>query len=47
MEETMTDKQADTQRNDLIDLIIEKVKRIITNPEEAQAIIQELTELKH
>jgi len=47
MDETMTDKQADTQRNDLIDLIIEKVKRIIKNPEESQAIIQELTELKH
>lgn len=43
----MTDKQADTSRNDLIDLIIEKVKRIIQDPNIAQALITEVEKLKH
>ena len=47
MDEYMTDKQADTQRNDLLDLVIEKINRIITNPQEAAALIQEVTNLKH
>lgn len=31
----MTDKQADTNRNDLIDLMIEKAKRILSNKKRA------------
>lgn len=41
--EAMTDKQADTMRNDLIDLIIELVRRI----DDRDALIQALEALKH
>ena len=43
----MTDKQADTNRNDLVDLIIEKVLRIFADTERAQDLIKELKDLKH
>lgn len=43
----MTDKQADTNRNDLIDLMIEKAKRVITNPEQLEELISEYLTLKH
>ena len=43
----MTDKQADTSRNDLIDLMIEKAKRILTNKEVLAALVEEYSKLKH
>lgn len=43
----ITDKQADTNRNDLIDLMIEKAKRILTNEEELAELIEEYSKLKH
>ena len=46
-EEPMTDKQADTMRNDLLDLIAEIVKRIVKDPEQQAQLISELQALKH
>ena len=43
----MTDKQFDTQRNDLIDLIIEKIQRIVKDEQDAAALIEELEAMKH
>jgi len=43
----MTDKQADTNRNDLIELMIEKAMRIVTNEEELAALVEEYSKLKH
>ena len=45
--EPMTDKQADTNRNDLIDLMIEKAKQVITNPDELKTLIAQYETLKH
>ena len=43
----MTDKQADTSRNDLIDLMIEKAKRILKNEQELAELVEEYSKLKH
>lgn len=43
----ITDKQADTNRNDLIDLMIEKAKRILKNEEELAELVEEYSKLKH
>jgi len=43
----MTDKQSDTNRNDLIELMIEKAMRIVTNEEELAALVEEYSKLKH
>ena len=43
----MTDKQADTNRNDLIDLMIEKAKRILKNEQELAELVEEYSKLKH
>ena len=43
----MTDKQFDTQRNDLIDLIIEKIRRIVKDEQDAATLIEELEAMKH
>ena len=45
--EPMTDNQADTNRNDLIDLMIEKARRVVTNEKELAALIEEYNKLKH
>ena len=44
--QNMTDHQADTSRNDLIDLMIEKARRLITNTEQLEALTQEYLALK-
>ena len=46
-ESEMTDKQADTNRNDLIDLMIEKAKRILKNEQELAELVEEYSKLKH
>lgn len=45
--EPMTNEQADTMRNDLLDLACEIVKRIVTDPEQQTQLITELQALKH
>lgn len=43
----MTNEQADTNRNDLIELMIEKALRILPDNEQRQKLIQEYEALKH
>lgn len=43
----MTDNEFNTGRNDLIELMIEKAKRIITNENELETLIAEYKELEH
>ena len=43
----MTDRQADTNRNDLIDLMIEKAKRVVTDETQLNILIAEYEALKH
>lgn len=42
----MTNEQFNTNRNDLIDLMIEKATRLITDPEQRDALIAEYRALK-
>ena len=42
----MTDNQYNSGRNDLIDLMIEKAKRLITDTAELEKLIQEYEALK-
>lgn len=42
----MTNEQFTINRNDLIDLMIEKATRLITNTEQLEALIQEYEALK-
>ena len=43
---SMTDHQADSARSDLIDLIIEKVRRIVKDANQQDELINELKGLK-
>lgn len=43
----MTNKQFDTVRNDLIDLMIVTARLILTNEEELAKLIEEFSKLKH
>lgn len=45
--DAMTNEQADAMRNDLLDLVIEKITRIIKDPDERERLTAEVEALKH